>query len=510
MDRKSVCCELDDWARRTPTRTAVLDGRQSLTYAELAAASGRLALALRDAGVGPGDKVAFSLQRSVRCVTALLGILRAGAVYVPIDPKAPTQRTAYVLEDCRPAAVVCESGTWPIVRQAAFEGVVIDLGDFTGMDRGGTEVFSADPSLMEPSGDDLAYVLYTSGSTGHPKGVMVTHANIRSYTDWAIQRFSIGTADRILGTAPFHFDMSTFDIFCSLRAGATLCIASETLTLFPEKLVQFMEKEGITLWKGVSSLLMYLARAKVLRPGRLPALCQVLFGGEALPTRWLIEWMRNFPEKEFFNVYGPTEATGISLYHAVEQVPAGMDEKIPIGLPCSDTCVYLLDEEMREVADGETGELYIGGAGVTNGYLNATEKTVNAFLPDPYRAGERIYRTGDLARRRPDGKYEFIGRRDHQVKVMGYRIELGEIEHALLCQPGVREAAVALVPAGGEGLEELVAFMDSEAEPAAVLEALKKCLPAYMVPRRLLPVGRLPRCGRGKIDRFALPALIPG
>ncbi len=409
--------------------------------------------------------------------------------------------------------MICDGATWPVIRQSAFSGPVFALGDrpkggdFTRRHQGWIDGFSTDPPPVQCGGSDLAYVLYTSGSTGSPKGVMVTHANIRSYIDWAVRRFSIGNADRILGTAPFHFDMSTFDLFCTLRTGATLCIASDALTLFPEKLMQFMEREGVTLWKGVSSLLMYLARAGVLRRGRLPALCQVLFGGEALPTHWLIEWMRAFPEKKFFNAYGPTETTGVSLYHAVERIPAGSHERIPIGIPCSDTCAYLFDGDMRPVPEGETGELYIGGAGVSGGYLNAPDKTAAAFLPDPFRQGERMYRTGDLARRRVDGEYEFIGRRDNQVKLMGYRIELGDIEHALLAEPGVRDAAVSLLPAG-EGLTELIGFFDGDADPAAVLASLKLRLPGYMLPRKLLTVGRLPRCDRGKIDRQALPMLV--
>lgn len=510
MERRNLAAELDDWARRTPSRTAVLDGRQSLTYAELAAGSERLANALRQVGVSPGDPVAFCLQRSVRCLTALLGILRAGGVYVPLDPQAPAPRLAGILADCRPTALVCEAATWPLLRQATSgEGPVLSLGerppqaDFVGCDQTWIDQVATCGPPVEVGGDDLAYTLYTSGSTGRPKGVMVTHANVHSYIDWAVERFSIGTADRLLGTAPFHFDMSTFDIFCSLRAGATLCLASQTLTLFPEKLVQFMEKEGVTLWKGISSLLMYLARAGVLRPGRLPALCQVLFGGETLPTRWLIEWMRAFPEKEFFNVYGPTETTGISLFHPVEKIPERAEERIPIGLPCSDTYVYLLDQELQPLPPGEVGELFIGGAGVARGYLHAPEKTASAFLADPFQPQKRIYRTGDLARRLSGGDYEFIGRRDGQVKIMGYRIEVGDIEHALLCQPGVRDAAVAVVPAG-DGLEELVGFVDGDAEPAALLSALRLHLPSYMLPRRLLPIGPLPRCGRGKIDRQAL------
>jgi non-ribosomal peptide synthetase component F len=303
--------------------------------------------------------------------------------------------------------------------------------------------------------------------------------------------------------------MSTFDVFTTLRRGATLFIASEALALFPEKLVVFMEQHQVTLWKGISSLLMYLARAGVLRPGRLPALRRVLYGGEALATRWLIHWMEVFPEKVFYNVYGPTEATGISLFHQIETLPKSPQELIPIGFPCSDTYVYLLGSELELVPDGAIGELFIGGAGLARGYLNAAEKTARAFLADPFRPGERIYRSGDLARRRTDGAYEFVGRADHQVKIMGYRIELGEIEHALAALPGVHDVAVAALPAGDQDLRELVAFIEGEltAEMSAAFEQLKQQLPVYMIPRRLCNVARLPRCERGKVDRMALRSL---
>ena len=221
---------------------------------------------------------------------------------------------------------------------------------------------------------------------------------------------------------------------------------------------------------------------------------------------WLMQWMETFPEKTFYNVYGPTEATGISLFQQIEQMPANPQQLIPIGRPCADTYVYLLSDDLEPVLDGEIGELFIGGAGLARGYLNAPEKTARAFLADPFRPGARVYRSGDLARRRADGTYEFVGRADHQVKIMGYRIELGEIEHALATLPGVHDVAVAVVAAGDQDLRELVAFIEGElsADTAAAYEKLKQQLPVYMIPRRLLNVTRLPRCERGKVDRKAL------
>jgi non-ribosomal peptide synthetase component F len=270
-----------------------------------------------------------------------------------------------------------------------------------------------------------------------------------------------------------------------------------------------MEQHEITIWKGISSLLMYIARASVLRPGRLPSLRLVLFGGEALATRWLMHWMEIFPEKAFFNAYGPTEATGISLIHQIEQMPRSPQELIPIGRPCDDTYVYLLGKDLDIVPDGDVGELFIGGAGLALGYLNDPEKTSKLFLPDPFKPGERVFRTGDLARRKPDGVYEFIGRYDHQVKIMGYRVELGEIEHAISALPGVSDVAVVVLPVDDQDLWELVAFIEGDLteNSEAVLEKLKQQLPFYMIPRRLHKVEKMPRNERGKIDRKALQTI---
>lgn len=516
MNRLSAHHEIDHWALLTPDKTAVHDGRLALTYGELAAGSNRLGQALCGLGVGAQDRVVFCLSRSVHCLTALLGILRAGAVYVPIDPKSPPERARNILHDCEPRAFICDASTRSLARSVVgAELPIICLGaaaaDAGENERDQTWIdgYPAVRPLMEVADDDLAYILYTSGSTGQPKGVMILHRNIRSYIDWAVRRFAIDASDRILCSAPFHFDMSTFDVFTTLRRGATLFIATEALALFPEKLVVFMEQHQVTLWKGISSLLMYLARAGVLRPGRLPALRRVLYGGESLATRWLIHWMEVFPDKVFYNVYGPTEATGISLFHQIEALPGSPQELIPIGYPCADTYVYLLSHDLDPVPAGEIGELFIGGAGLARGYLNAPEKTARAFLPDPFRPGERVYRTGDLARRRADGAYEFVGRADHQVKIMGYRIELGEIEHALSALPGVNDVAVAAMAVGDQDLRELVAFIEGElsADTTAAFEQLKQQLPVYMIPRRLCNVARLPRCPRGKVDRQALQTM---
>jgi amino acid adenylation domain-containing protein len=360
--------------------------------------------------------------------------------------------------------------------------------------------------------DDPAYILYTSGSTGDPKGVIISHANVRNYIDWAVETFAIQGLDRILGTAPFHFDMSTFDIWCAVKTGATLCLADEGLTLFPEKLLRYMEAEGATIWKGISSLLLYLERSGCLAPERAPALTRILFGGELLPARSLIRWMETFPEKCFYNVYGPTEATGISLYYPLERAPGSPGERVPIGCPCKGMKAMLVDEDLAPVPPGKVGEMWLAGPGLGGGYLNDPDRSDRSFITTCLINGlpERWFRTGDLAFRRADGIFEFVGREDHQVKIMGYRVELGEVEQALHAIEGIREAAV--VAADRNGIAELVAFFqtDGAGDSAYILSRLRDRLPAYMLPRRFFSLNQLPRCGRGKIDRTALEELAQG
>ena len=357
--------------------------------------------------------------------------------------------------------------------------------------------------------DDLAYILYTSGSTGRPKGVTITHGNVRAYIDWAVAEFSVTPADVVLSTAPFHFDMSVFDLFVPLAAGARLAVADRSLALFPSRLVEFAEREEATIWKGVSSLLMYMERARVLAPGRLPALRWVLFGGETLPTRTLMRWMEIYPDKAYCNAFGPTEATGISVYHVMRAPPASADARVPIGRPCAGTEASVRDGDGREVADGEVGELYLGGPCLSPGYLGDPEGTARAFLTEPAGPGgapRRLYRTGDIVQRNDRGELEFIGRRDGQVKSMGYRIELGDIEHALRAVDGVADAAVILVEDGPAGLRELVGFFEGSptVDEGETQRELARRLPSYMAPRRLMRLDRLPRGDRGKVDRAAL------
>lgn len=513
----------DQKANSCPEKQAITDGKLSLTYKELSLQSNMLARCLISAGLERGDHVVLCMTRSPHFVLGMMGVLKADAVYVPIQAETPSQRRQKIMRDCRPKVMVCDSTTiHKILMEGSFSEfppVLVFLGgDYEVPQEHRNRVirpqqvnsYSSEFLAYKNDEDDLACLHYTSGSTGDPKGVMISHRNIDEYVAWAVDCIDISDHDRILGTAPFHFDMSLFDVYCSLRAGATLCIANEKLLLFPQLLVGFAEAENITIWKGVSSLLMYLARTGAVSWGRLPTLQKILFSGEVFHTKYLIQWMSMFPGKSFYNAYGPTEATGISMYYHVECMPLSADERIPLGKPCENTEVFLLDDNKKPVQPGEPGEIYIKGVCVTKGYLNDPEKTRTAFSDDssnPMRK-ERIYKTGDYARLRPDGNYEFLGRRDNQVKYMGYRIDLSDIEQSLVSTPGVRDAGVILAESSAGNLIELVAYIEID-EGVSLFEIipwLKDKLPPYMIPKQIHAIKRVPKANSGKIDRQALSA----
>ncbi len=349
---------------------------------------------------------------------------------------------------------------------------------------------------------DIAYILYTSGSTGTPKGVMVSHLNIANYVSWATEFFGITSQDVILSTAPFHFDMSTFDVYCSMKSGARLVIAPEEMLLFPAKLLAFANNEGVTLWKGVSSLLAYIARTGSLERLRLDSMKRIVFAGEVLPTKYLIEWMRKCPSVRFYNAYGPTEATGISTCYEVAEMPRHADERIPIGKACANSEVIVEKEDGSQGEQGDVGELLVRGSGVASGYWNDVEKTKAAFVRNPFGSGVKdvVYRTGDLVLLREDGNLEFIGRKDDQVKWMGYRIELGEIESALLSLPNVKDAAVLLERNEMLKTEELVGVVEvvNDRDLVGVVEELKLEVARPHGAKEDRPGGRYTKIESGK------------
>ena len=508
-------------AQARPEAIALAFNDARMSYGALEASSNRLAHLLRDAGCRRGDRVGVLMPKSPMAIVALLGALKADAIYVPMDPDSPAARQARVLEvsDCR---CVLAAGTPGLKLNDAVAAAVLRerpvFGWLDEVDARGAELHPAftlrdlatAPASLPPSANvegDLAQILFTSGSTGLPKGVMITHASIAHFLRWAGKYFGISRADRVSQHPPLRFDVATLDIFGTLWAGAELHLVPPELNLLPHKLAQFIRDARLTQWFSVPSVLNLMAKFDVVADRDFPELRRVLFAGEVLPTPTLIYWMRRLPHAQFTNLYGPTETTISSSYYTLPGCPNDPRAAIPIGLACDGEELLILDDALRPVAPGDAGELYISGAGLSPGYWRDLEKTRGVFVPwhDANGTLERIYRTGDLARRGADGLVYFLGRADTQVKSRGYRIELGEIEAALNTLPELRESAVVSIPSTGfEGALICCAYAAAPGNSVSA-ERLRKGLaalvPGYMLPSRWRRYDVLPKNSSGKFDR---------
>ncbi len=503
-------------------RVAVVDGDRSCTYAELDQLSNRIANHLQTAGVRQGDRVGVYLQKSLEAVAGLYGIMKTGAAYVPIDPNAPaSSRASYIIENCDIRLLLTSSEMseqWSDLPSGMLEELVVldesedgDLFDEKFRVTTRSQIDKVDPSY-EPTGvigQDLAYVLYTSGSTGAPKGVKLSHLNALSYVRWIVDHFELTEFDRISNHPPLHFDMSIPDLYGAAWVGATLYLVGPKAAVFPIQIKRFIENNEITVWYSVPSVLSMLLQRGKLELGSMPSLRILTFAGEVFPSKFLKELMELVPHPRYINQYGPTE-TNVCTYYEVPE-PPDPDADIPIGRAISDVGTFVVTDDDRLADPGETGELVVRGSTVMRGYWGDPEKTGKTLVPDPL-GGELpdlVYRTGDLVRMNRGGNYEFLGRRDNQIKSRGYRIELGEIETALYGHALVRECAVLPVP---DDLitNRILAFvaLDGELEVHELKGYLQDRLPPYMLPDTIEYAESLPKTSTGKIDRQALSAQI--
>ncbi|WP_339511805.1 non-ribosomal peptide synthase/polyketide synthase [Pseudomonas sp. RL_15y_Pfl2_60] len=472
---------LSQQAALSPNAPALVFEGQRLSYAELDQRAQQLARALRGAGIGRESIVPLCMERSVEMVVALLGIVHAGAAWLPLDPELPAARLAFLIEDAD-AQVILTQAQWLSKLPAGHTAWTLDS--------------LPKASAVEPlsvAADDLAYVLYTSGSTGQPKGVMNEHGALMNRLHWMQDAFPIGPNDRVLQKTPFSFDVSVWEFFWPLITGATLVVARPDGHRDPAYLSQLIQQEQVTTLHFVPSML----RAFVEEPSLADchSLRQVFASGEALPVDLVRRFMGQHPAT-LVNLYGPTEAAiDVSVWRCSKD-----DLIVPIGKPIANLRLYILDESMQPLPIGSIGELYIGGVGVARGYLKRPELTEERFLASPFVEGDRLYRTGDRCRFLADGNIEYLGRLDHQVKLRGQRIELGEIDAALLAQAGVREAATLLLD------QRLLSFWCGDADEAVIRAALNDSLPAHIQPNLLVQLDSLPLNSNGKLDRKALAA----
>ncbi|MFI6553580.1 amino acid adenylation domain-containing protein [Streptomyces griseus] len=507
------------WAARTPDAVALVDGDTTIGYAELDARADRLAHRLRAHGVGPGTLVGLSMERSAALVTGLLAVLKAGGAYVPLDPAYPVERLRHMVEDSG-LRTILTGGAVPRWWEG-FDGDVLDAEDTAGDGPAGPPSGGAGP-------DDLAYVIYTSGSTGRPKGVLIPHRNISRLFTSTDRWFGFGEQDVWTLFHSYAFDFSVWELWGALAHGGRLVIVPYETSREPAAFLRLLREQRVTVLNQTPSAFYQLIRAEEAErtgeteaapgsPAGGLALRQVIFGGEALDPHALRDWFARHGDvtPRLVNMYGITETTVHVTYRPItlEDLRAGAGSVI--GEPIDDLRLYVLDRHGSPVPPGVTGELYVGGSGLADGYLNRPELTAERFVPHPFNtapapatgSGERLYRTGDLARRLPDGDLEYGGRIDSQIQLRGFRVELGEVESALTEHEGVHEAVVVL-HTDAEGHAALAAYVTARgADPAP--EALRghaaRRLPGYMIPSTFTVLPEFPLTANGKVDRAKLP-----
>jgi len=503
-------------AERVPMRTAVVnpDGTE-ISYEELNSSAERVAAFLVARGVGPGDRVAVLLPKSAISVTAICGILKTRAAYVPIDWTAPPDRVLTILADCKTKALFTTASLITVLEDCAVfpETIIV-----TGLQAGSRalvmqraiaweEVLEQNMPAVSREGrrrEDLAYILYTSGSTGIPKGVMLTHGNAMSFVDWCSSAFEPTEEDRFSSHAPFHFDLSVLDLYVSLKHGASVHLIDDATGKNPKQLTAFIARHRLTVWYSTPSILHLMTSFGNLPQVDCSSLRLVLFAGEVFPIKHLRDLTKVWPHARYGNLYGPTETNVCTYAWVPSQIPDDRRDPYPIGWPCTHCSAAVLDADGREVSQGSEGILYIAGESVFRGYWNRPMETSAAFCT---RDGIVWYCTGDVVRENPEDGYIYMGRRDRMVKRRGYRIELDDIERALYRHDGIRKAAVVAVEIARADLK-IVAYLEAEQEPRpGILEMKMFCaryLPAYMSPDVFAFADTLPRTSTDKMDYQAL------
>lgn len=486
-------------AQARPDHAAVRDEQTTLTYAELNERANRVAHLLLDAGVTPGAAIGLCLDRSVELVAGLLGILKAGCAYVPLDPHYPTERLAHILDQASPVCVLSRQALAARLPDNAPR--VLDLGDSAAHD-------ATNPDL-ETDPDSLCYVIFTSGSTGQPKGVMVSHANVTRLFTCLKQDIGFSATDRWSMFHSFAFGFSAWELFGALLHGSELIIIPAAARGDPDELCRVLDSTGVTVLSQTPSAFRQLLASPTFQPDKL-ALRLVTLSGEAVADADLDSWFGRVDDNavQLFNTYAITETGGQVALRTYQDAASSLNSAGNIGQPLTDTPVWIVDADLQPLPDGAVGELLVGGPGVASGYIGEPELTARSFITATLDgSAQRVYRTGDRARRCPDGSIEFAGRADNQVKVRGYRVELGDIESCLTRHADVREAAVVLRH-DSSGDSRLTAYLVAPAEPPTVTQLrdhVSGSLPDYMVPAQFVFLDQLPLNQNGKLDRNALP-----
>lgn len=483
-----------------PAEVAAVRAGESLTYAQLNARANRIAHALLARELPAEAVVAVVTERNLDWLAAVIGVFKAGAAYLPIEPHAPVDRMTRTLERSGCAIVLtAPGGPGHLERAAAPDLELLTVADAYGEDR------SEDNPGVPVAADQLAYLYFTSGSTGEPKGAMCEHAGFVNHLYAKIDDQGIGEGDVVAQTAPQSFDISLWQLVAALVVGGRTLIIEQDVVLDVDRYLDAVEGGGVTVLQAVPSYLEVVLARLETSPRELPALRCVSVTGEALKKELTVRWFARFPDIALMNAYGLTETCDDTNHEVMTSVPVW--DSVPLGPAVGNVTVYVVDDELRPVPLGAPGEIVFSGVCVGRGYVNDPERTAQAFGEDPHRPGMRLYRSGDFGRWLPGGSLEYLGRRDAQIKIRGFRIEIGEIENQLLKLPEVRDGAVVVVESPDRG-RHLVGFQTGSGEPSEVLrERLARALPAYMVPGRLERLDVLPLTPNGKTDRRALAAI---
>ncbi|MFD9389293.1 amino acid adenylation domain-containing protein [Streptomyces sp. NPDC060000] len=506
-------------AAETPGSVAVVCADERLTYLELDERSNRLARALRARGFRPGDRAALLAPKNARAIVSVLGVLKAGGVCVPMDTGSPVERLLSIVRRTGPCWLLAGDVRTELLPEL-LAGVTSDVVTGLCLPEGTYEdaahrpvvdaaaVASASSAPLGPGADDsaIAYILFTSGSSGEPKGVSLTHRSIGHFVRWANTHFGMSADDRVACHLQLHFDFTLWDVYGALTCGAQLHLVPPAAGLLPSTLADFLRTSRVTHWNTVPSVLSAMARYDVLSSRPLPDLRRIVWGGEVFPPRDALHWQQMLPDAQLTGVYGTTETAIASTYHTLDAAPCEKTP-LPIGTIIPGESVTIVDKDLAALPQGAVGEIVIGGTGVGPGYWNDPERTASAFVEFPPGSGHRAYRTGDLGSQDAHGVFHFHGRADRQVKVNGYRIELDEVMTALNTVPGVAAGVIVAVP-GDTGQPRICAAYcltpGTDLSPVELQAALAHKVPSYMLPVSWAEADPMPVSPNGKIDIRAL------
>ncbi|GEP65381.1 amino acid adenylation protein [Clostridium beijerinckii] len=495
---KSILSYLEKSEKKFPNKVAFSDGKYKLTYHELVEESKSIGSFLIE-NIGMHKAVVVYMEKGARNISAFMGVAYAGCFYVPLDAQMPVERINIILDTLKPAAIIYDNKTEKYLSLIETDCIKVLYDEIYMLPKNEEKLVTARRQMIDT---DPLYILFTSGSTGIPKGVIVCHRSVIDYADWVVKTFELDENTTFGNQTPFYFSMSVLDIFATIRSGATLYIIPKMLFSFPVKLLEFLNEKEVNTIYWVPSALSIVANLGALDVIELPHLKKILFAGETMPTKQLNIWRRHVPDAVYANLFGPTEITDIGIYYIVDR-EFNDDEPIPIGVPCDNVDALVVDEDGQLVEEcGKVGELLIRGSFLACGYYNNPEKTREAFIQNPLNKNypETVYCTGDLVYWNENRELVYVSRKDFQIKHMGNRIELGEIENAMSALEGVDMCCCLY----NKESDQIVAVYSGSLETKKLSQNLKKKLPRYMLPNVCYNRSSMPLNMNGKIDRKKL------